>query len=87
MFRMKVLLAGIAVLFLAIFVIVAVLVATRARTVPRGAGTPAINHARKQTAAFASRRAPRVESDRPLGRNGLAESVTPRGGVSSARAP
>jgi hypothetical protein len=39
-FRMRVLLAGIAVLFLAILVIVAVLVATRERTVPRGANPP-----------------------------------------------
>jgi hypothetical protein len=38
--RLKVLLAGIAALFVAILVIVAVLVATRERTVPRGANPP-----------------------------------------------
>jgi hypothetical protein len=86
--RLKVLLAGIAALFLAVLVIVAVLVATRERTVPRGAVRSPDASPRTQVAASDSRRVPRVESGRVFATNFFARGrLTPPGGVSSAREP
>lgn len=81
-FRMKVLLAGIAVLLVAILVIVAVLVATRERTVPRGPNPPVSTFPRAQAAASESRRVPRVRSGRQFAMGFFAlDSLTPRGGA------